>query len=66
MNTMLKNNNNFSQNNIMNKFNDFIQEIKRTNKTPEQLLNEVIKSGKFSNQQIEQAKMLASLICKKS
>jgi len=59
MNTMLENNNN-----IKNQVMKFASDLKKSGKNPEQLLNEAISSGKYSQTQINTAKLLAEKFMK--
>lgn len=52
----LKNQNN---QNLISKVNEFAEEIKKTGKKPEQIFYEIISSGKYTPNQIEQAKRQA-------
>lgn len=59
MNTMFKN----SQNSIslLSQFNKFVSDFKKSGQNPEVVLNQLISSGKVSQEQLDRAKMLASL-----
>lgn len=56
MNTMLKGNGN-----IIAQIKKFAQDIQRSGKDPQIILDELIKSGKYTNEQIEQAKKMAQM-----
>lgn len=59
MNTMFKN----SQNSIslLSQFNKFVSDFKKSGQNPEVVLNQLVSSGKVSQEQLDRAKMLASL-----
>lgn len=57
MNPLLNNNNGTSPLDMMRKFNEFKQSI--SGQDPQQLLDQIIKSGKFSQDQINQAVQMA-------
>lgn len=59
MNTMLKGNN--TNGNLLSQIRQFANELKRSGKSPEQMLNELMASGKYTNEQIEQAKRFAKM-----
>lgn len=59
MNTMFVN-----QNNLKNQIMDFANNIRASGKNPEDLLNEAISSGKYTPEQINNAKMLAEKFSK--
>lgn len=57
-NSMIKNNNNNNNNNIGNIVNDFIKfakDFKASGKDPKKYLDELINSGKFNKNQINEA-----------
>ena len=47
--------------NLISQINSFTQKLRQTNKNPEQILNELIVSGKYSQSEIEQAKAKAQM-----
>lgn len=59
MNTMIRNS---SQNNFMKNFGIFAENIKKSGKNPQSMIDELISSGKITKEQYEQAKKLASFI----
>lgn len=61
MNTMLRKRtgNNNSQNNILVQFNTFAENIKRSGKDPQAILNELVNSGQVTQEQLENAKKMA-------
>lgn len=59
MNTMLGN-----KNSLLSKILKFSNEIKASGKNPQDLLNEAVNSGKYSNVQIENAKKMAEQFAK--
>lgn len=59
MNTMLGN-----KNSLLSKILKFSNEIKASGKNPQDLLNEAVNSGKYSNTQIENAKKMAEQFAK--
>lgn len=61
MNTMLRKRtgNNNSQNNILVQFNTFAENIKRSGKDPQAILNELISSGQVTQEQVDNAKKMA-------
>ena len=66
-NSMLRNRmqtSNSSNNNLENQIRQFAENLKRMNKDPNQLLDELISSGKYTNEQINKAKTLASLFAR--
>lgn len=48
--------------NLISQINQFANQIKQSGKSPEQMFNELVSSGKFTSQQIENAKQFASLM----
>ena len=48
--------------NLISRINQFANQIKQSGKSPEQMFNELVSSGKFTSQQIENAKQFASLM----
>lgn len=67
-NSMLRNRiqtSNSSNNNLENQIRQFAENLKRMNKDPNQLLDELISSGKYTNEQINKAKTLASLFARR-
>ncbi len=59
MNTMFKNNPNSTS--LISQFNKFVSDFKKSGQNPEVVLNQLISSGKVSQEQLDRAKMLASL-----
>lgn len=60
MNTMLrKKSNNNSQNNILVQFNNFAENIKRSGKDPQAILDELVNNGKVSKEDVDKATSLA-------
>lgn len=58
---LLKNQNN---QNLISQISNFVNQIKQSGKTPEQLFDGVLKSGKYSNNQISEAKRNAEMVMK--
>lgn len=54
-------NQNQNNQNLISQVNKFASELKNSGKNPEQILNELISSGKYSQSQIEQAKTMAQM-----
>jgi len=62
MNTMLKGfGGNNGSGNILSQIRQFADNLKKSGKDPNQLLNELMASGKYTQEQIEQAKRLAQM-----
>lgn len=59
MNTMFKNNQNSTS--LLSQFNKFVSDFKKSGQNPEVVLNQLISSGKVSQEQLDRAKMLAGL-----
>lgn len=59
MNTMLKGNG--TNGNLLSQIRQFANELKKSGKSPEQMLNDLMANGKYSQQQVEQAKRLAQM-----
>lgn len=59
MNTMFKNNPNSTS--LLSQFNKFVSDFKKSGQNPEVVLNQLISSGKVTQEQVDRAKMLASL-----
>lgn len=59
MNTMLKGNG--SNGNLLSQIRQFANELKKSGKSPEQMLNDLVASGKYTNEQVEQAKRFAKM-----
>ena len=60
-NTMLSNKRNFGNGGLIGQIRQFASNLQRSGKNPEELLNEMVNSGKVSQQQLENAKNLANL-----
>lgn len=56
MNTMLKGNGN-----LLSQIRQFAKDLERSGKDPQALLDELLKSGKYTNEQVEQAKKMAQM-----
>lgn len=50
--------------NLISQINNFQNQIRQSGKNPEQLFNEVVNSGKYSQSQIEEAKQKARSLIK--
>lgn len=61
-NTMLRNPNNRNNRNLISEIRQFANNLQRTGKDPNVLLNELLASGRYSNEQVEQAKRMAKII----
>lgn len=61
MNTMLKGFGRKSGNNLLSQINQFAEELKQSGKDPNQVLNELLTSGKYTKEQVEQAKRMAQM-----
>lgn len=59
MNTMFKNSQNSTS--LLSQFNKFVSDFKKSGQNPEVVLNQLINSGKVSQEQLDRAKMLAGL-----
>lgn len=59
MNTMFKNSQNSTS--LLSQFNKFVSDFKKSGQNPEVVLNQLISSGKVSQEQLDRAKMLAGL-----
>lgn len=60
MNTMFTNRNS-NQNELKSNFFKFAEEIRKSGKNPKQMLDDAINSGKFTPEQINQARTMANL-----
>lgn len=60
-NTMLSNRRNRGAGGLMAQIRQFASNLQRSGQDPEALLNEMVNSGKVSQQQLENAKNLANL-----
>jgi len=58
---MFRNNNN---NNLQSQFRQFADNLKRSGKDPQELLNELMASGKYSQADLNRAKTMASQFAK--
>lgn len=50
--------------NLISQISNFANQIKQSGKSPEQLFDEVLKSGKYSDNQISEAKKKAEMVMK--
>jgi hypothetical protein len=58
---MLSNKRNFGNGGLIGQIRQFVSNLQRSGQDPEALLNEMVNSGKVSQQQLENAKNLANL-----
>lgn len=59
---MLRSPNNRNNKNLISEIKQFADNLQRSGKDPNVLLNELLASGRFSNEQVEQAKRMAKLL----
>ena len=53
---------NQSNQNLISQVNKFAKEIKNSGKNPEQMLTDLINSGKYTQSQVGQAKTMAQMV----
>lgn len=51
-------------NELKENFSKFVQNVKKSGKNPQQLLDEAMKSGKYSQADLNKAKMMAEVFAK--